>query len=469
MKRVCLCAGRFRRRNRLVRIGILVWLGAFGAFHTVQAQDRQDDSSLAAGIDEVVAPYLQAKDFQGVIGVHREGQAPLILPYGFASIELNVPHQSDGEFMIGSVSKQFTAAAILRLEETGLLGTEDTIDAYLPDFPQASSITIEQLLTHTAGVGDIYSLREFGLTGGHGGTFPAVISALARSDFSHPPGQGYAYSNGGYALLAAVIEEVSGVSYGDYLRRTFFEPLGMMNTGHDQPGPARRGRVSGYDPWGKDQLTPAIPISSAFSTGSGSLWSSAEDLLLWSSALHNGEVLSVESYRKFTRDYGNGYGFGVSGFKRFGRNVIGHDGRISGFASDLARYVDEGLSVVVLSNVQSVARDEVRRLVAAVAMGEELGRGTARSFLNEPSTPLSDLVGVYSFGPGFRVAITTQDGRLLARANEGGTSELVPLTEGRWFSRMLYATVRFERDTEGIVNRLVWGEGKGAPVGTKVR
>ena len=159
----------------------------------------------------------------------------------------------------------------------------------------------------------------------------------------------------------------------------------------------------------------------------------------------------------------------MSVFKRFGRDVVGHDGRISGYASDLASYVDEGVTVVVLSNVQSVARDEVRRLVAAAVLGEEIQEGTSRAFLDEPSGPLSDLVGVYSFGPGFRVTISTLDGRLLARANEGGTSELVPLSEGRWFSRMLYATVRFERDDEGMVDRLVWGEGEGAPAGTRVR
>lgn len=456
-------------RNRVVRSGIFALAGVLGTLGTLHAQHRELDPSLVSRVDAIVAPFLQARDFQGVVGIHREGWDPLILSYGLASVELGSPHEPAGEFMIGSVSKQFTAAAILRLEEDGLLSTENSINHYLPDFPQADVITIEQLLTHTSGVGDIYSLREFGQTKGQGGNFTEVVDALARLAFTHPPGQGYAYSNGGYALLAAIIEDVTGLSYGAYLDRSFFEPLGMTSTTQDRPGPARRNRVPGYDPWGKAQLSPAIPISRAYSTGSGSLWSSAEDLLTWASALHSGRVLSDESYEKLSRDYGNGYGFGVSIFQRFERSVIGHDGRISGYASDLARYIEEGLTVVILSNVQSVARDEIRRLVAAAVLDEDYEIPEVRSFLDDPPMPLSDLVGVYSFGPGFRVTISSADGRLLARANEGGTSELVPLSDTQWFSRMLYAVVRFERGGDGSVSRLLWGPGADAPVGKRMR
>jgi CubicO group peptidase (beta-lactamase class C family) len=129
-----------------------------------------DTLTLEARIDEIVAPYLDARDFQGVIGVERDGARPLILPYGLASVELEVPHSANDLFMIGSVSKQFTAVAVLLLEEEGLLSTDDAVSRYLPDFPQGGRITVEQLLTHTSGVQDIYSLAEFGESGGQGGT-----------------------------------------------------------------------------------------------------------------------------------------------------------------------------------------------------------------------------------------------------------------------------------------------------------
>ncbi len=427
------------------------------------------EPSIKARIDAIVEPYLDAGDFMGVVGVQWDGKAAQILPYGFASVELQAPHRADSVFMIGSVSKQFTAVAVLVLEELGALTTADTVSRHLPSFPHGDAITIEQLLTHTSGVVDIFSLDSFGETAGRAGTFEELIVDLGGEDLSFVPGSGYAYSNGGYALLAAVIEKASGETYGDFLQSRFFAPLGMSDTAHDEPGPAVLSRVPGYDPWGRTGLSPTIPWVEAFTTGSGSLWSSAGDLLKWSTALHGGRVLSAASYAKLTRNYGRGYGFGVSVFERFGRPVIGHDGRIAGYASDLARYVDDRATIVVLSNVQSVVRDEIRRLLAAVVFGEEYTVPETRELAEPSPNRLAELVGVYSFGPGFEVSITESDGRLLARANQGGHSELVPTAAGDWFSRMLYATVRFGRSEEGEVDRLIWGAGEGAPSGRKVR
>ena len=326
--------------------------------------------ALRSQIDQVVAPYVAAADFQGVVGVQRDGHAPLIVPYGLASVELEVPHRPTDIFMIGSVSKQFTAVAILLLEQDGALRTDDPVGRHLPTFGHGDEITIEQLLTHRSGVADIYSLERFGATAGQGGTFAQVIADLGQMELTHPPGSAYAYSNGGYAVLAAVIERASGAAYGEFLERRLFAPLGMASTAHGGPTSSVKNRVPGYDPWGRAQLAPVVPASTAYNTGAGSLWSSADDLLTWTSALHTGRVLSDRAYAKLIRDYGDEYGYGVSVFQRFGRDVVGHDGRIAGFASDVARYLADRLTVVVLSNVQSVARDEVRRWVAAAALGE---------------------------------------------------------------------------------------------------
>ena len=431
-------------------------------------QETMVTPGLAAEINRIVTPYIVAGDFMGVVAVQRDGEAPLIVPYGLASVELSVPHRATDIFMIGSVSKQFTAVAILLLEQEGMLKTSDTVSRYLPDLGHGEQITIEQLLTHTSGVADIYSLESFGETAGREGTFKAIIGELGRTELSHRPGSAYVYSNGGYALLAAIIERASAISYGGYLARQIFDPLGMTSTSHDKQGPAVEKRVPGYDPWGRDGLTSVAPTSAAYTTGSGSLWSSAADLLIWTSALHGGRLLTAASYEKLTRDYGHGYGYGVSVFKRFERDVVGHDGRLAGYASDVARYLEDRITVVVLSNVQSVARDEIRRSVAAAVFGESFAMPEKQMFLDQQQHALDELVGVYSFGPGFEVSVSESDGRLLARANEGGYSELVPSSDEEWFSRMLYATVRFGRDEAGLIDRLIWGRGDQAPAGRQL-
>ncbi len=432
-----------------------------------QYRFRRSGSQLAGQVAKIVAPYETARDFMGVVGVQRLGAAPLLAPSGYASMELEVPHGPDGIFMIGSISKQFTAVAVLLLEEDGRLSTDDPVGMHVDEFAALPDVSIHQLLTHTGAVTDIYSLARFGNSGGQVGTFDEVIADLAEAGLTGEPGAGYAYSNGGYALLAAAIERVSGMSYGEFLERRLFQPLGLSSMASDAPGPAVPGRVPGYDPWGTSDLIPAPTVAPGFLVGSGSLWSSTADLLQWALALHGGEILAPDSYAKLVTDHGNGYGYGVSVFTRFGRATIGHDGRVSGYASDLAYYPEEDLVIAVLGNVQSVARDEIRRLVAGAVFGEELEVPKSRQFATAIES-LDELVGRYSFGPGFVVSVSESDGRLMARANEGGSSELVPLGDSVWFSRMLYATVRFERNSDGAVDRLVWGTGANAPAGERL-
>jgi CubicO group peptidase (beta-lactamase class C family) len=437
---------------------------------SASAQDAATNPRLVTEIDRVVSPYVEAGDFMGVVAVQYDGGDPVVRHYGLASLELGVPHEAADIFLIGSISKQFTAAAILLLEQDGRLKTTDPVSLHLPEFKPAAPITIEQLLTHTSGVADVYSLKRYSATRGQGGTFEDVVADLGATELTHQPGSVYAYSNGGYSVLAAVIEQASGLAYGDYLRDRIFRPLGMSSSAHDEPGPFVMYRVSGYDPWGKSGWTHVLPPAEAYTRGSGSIWSSAEDLLAWNSALHGGRVLADSSYQKLVRDYGYQYGYGVSVFQRFGRDVIGHDGRVTGFSSDAARYLDERLTVVILSNVQSVARDRIRRSVAAVTLGEAISERQPPALADRASVAaLAELEGVYSFGPRFEVSIREENGRLLARANEGSDSELVPTEDGDWFSRVLYATVRFERDEEGQVDRLVWGAGEQAPVGHRSR
>ncbi len=452
--------------GKLVTLWVLAVISTACSAHP-PAAIAPDESDLGSRIESVVSPYVRAGDFMGVIGIGKDGEPALILPFGQASVELEVPHTSESVFMIGSVSKQFTAVAILLLEEDGRLSTSDKVSVHLPDFPHGEKITIDQLLTHTAGIVDVYSLDSFGATQGQSGTFEAVIEEIGQWPLTSTPGSIFQYSNGGYSLLAAIIEAAAEADYGDFLHARIFAPLGMRSASHDQPRPAMPDHVPGYDPWGTDLLAPATKISPAFLKGSGSLWASAMDLLKWSEGLHSGKLLRPDSYRKFITADKSSYAYGVSVFTRFGRKTIGHDGRVSGYASDLARYVDAVTTVVILSNVQSVSRDSIRSQVAAAVFAEEYPIPDEREFA-APPVGLGDYTGAYDFGPGFTVFVEERDGRLMAAANRGGWSELIPLANGMWFSRMLYATVHFQRADSGMVTRLIWGSGEGAPSGKRL-
>ncbi len=465
---------RTRRSARLRRallclllIGTGSWVG--GAEREDPERDTRTQDRVAR-IDAAIAPFVAANDFMGVVGYRFDGRPPVLLHYGQAQVELDVPHRPDGIFRIGSISKQVTAVAILLLEQDGRLAIDDRVSRYLPAFKPDDDLRIEQLLLHTSGVVDIYDLDSFARSAGALGRFDAVLEELAARPLTHAPGSAYAYSNGGYAVLAAIVERVSGMPYGRFVETRIAVPLGLMSLRHVEDGDVRSGRVQGYEPLGIDGLRPAGPVAAAFLIGSGSLEADAADLLAWTTAIHSGRLLSAASHEDFIRDHGNAYGYGISVFRRFDRPAIGHDGRVAGFSSDAARYPDDGLSVVVLGNVQSVARDDIRRIVAAAALDVEIDPGTPPGDLRPvpASIDLRSLVGAYGFGPNLTVSIDARDGAVYARANRGAETELIYRGDGRWFSRMLYTTVRFGRDADGRVDRLIWGESDGAPVGPRL-
>ena len=429
------------------------------------AQPPQDD--LQANLATALAPYLAAQDFMGVVAIGNDGRPPTIVARGSRELGSTRLHDADSAFLIGSISKQFTAVAILLLAEDGDVDLTVPVSRYWPGFPRADEFTVHQLLTHTAGVADVYSLPGLQAADAWQKSLQDVVDELADAGPAGAPGEGFAYSNGGYTLLAAIIERVSGMSYGEFLERRVFAPAGLESTWHTPPRTEQARQATGYVPAGIDELAEVRPPANAYLVGSGSLWSTAGDLLRWAEALHNGRVLSDASYRQMTRDHGAEYGYGVSVFSRLGRDVIGHDGRVSGFASDLASYVNDGLHVVVLSNVESVARDEIRVRIAAATLGLPVPEPSVREFANGVVAP-ADAVGSYAFGPNLTVHVSIDSDRLLARANAGAASELVPLTNGHWFSRMLYTEVCFGRGDDDVVTGLLWGCGETGPVGQRI-
>ena len=414
-----------------------------------------------------VQPYVERGDFRGVIGVKRDGHPARLLAFDQGGARAEMDGLVDREYMIGSISKQFTAVAILLLAEDGRLTTDDTISEHLPGARQHDRVTIRHLLTHTAGVVDTYSLPSYARTRGESGAPADVVAELLSHDLLFEPGESYQYSNGGYVLLAAIVERVSGQEFGQFLEARLFAPLALRRTHHGNAHEDNHRPISGYQPAGIDDVAQQHLQSPAYTAGAGSLWSTASDLLAWSEALHSGALLTRSSYAQLTRDYGHGYGMGISVFERFGRSTLGHDGRIAGYASDLARYSDEGVSIVVLSNIESAARDQVRVAAAASLFGETVEPAVLPVLTGGPGQH-DGLAGNYAFGPGFVVYVRVSNGQLLARANNGGESELLPTNRDGWFSRMLYANVCFVRDEAGVASELRWGCTDNAPVGRRI-
>lgn len=303
------------------------------------------------------------QDFSGpdtpgaVVMIIKDGAIVFEKAYGFQSLEMHIPCTPQTNFRLASLTKQFTATSILLLVEQGKLSLEDSITRYFPEFPAyGRSITIEQLLTHTSGLIDYEDVIPEGTTLQL--TDRDVLNMLRKQDHTNfSPGKEFRYSNSGYALLALVIEAVSGQSYPAFLQHHIFEPLGMTTSlayvagvaeiPHRAYGYARG--ANGWEP--SDQsLTSAV-------LGDGGIYSSVADLFKWDQALYGEKLVSEKMKRKaFTAhsadsDFdGSGYGFGWYIGKRNGIADLWHYGSTCGFSSRIHRFPDKRLTVIVLTN-----------------------------------------------------------------------------------------------------------------------
>jgi D-alanyl-D-alanine carboxypeptidase len=300
--------------------------------------------------------------FRGAVLVGINGRIELEKGYGFADQEWKVPNSPATRFRIASMTKQFTAACILLLQERGRLNVHDPISKYLANLPAAwQSITIHQLLTHTSGIPDYTDAPGMNELFRTGATPQQMIDLVADTPLLFKPGSKFSYTNTGYILLGMTIEKLSGESYAAFLAANIFTPLGMADSGYDEASAILSRRASGYDR--KDgQLINADFIDMSIPYAAGGIYSTVEDLYRWNEGLANGKLLSAESLREMFAEYPETaslhghygyqghYGYGVGVIERFDRTLYYHGGGVTGFSSYILRFPSEHICIVVLSN-----------------------------------------------------------------------------------------------------------------------
>ena len=404
-------------------------------------------------INTYIQSYVKTNDFSGCILITANDSTLYDSCFGYADMEKDKLNSPNTRFKIGSISKQFTAAAILRLEEMGKLATGDTLSKYFPENKIANDITLEHLLTHSSGVQDIYSIPGFNRLSDKNLSISDLTERVLDLPLAFAPGTSYQYSNGGYALLAVIIEKVSGMDYGAFLKQELFDTLEMQDTGHGDIDEL----ATGYEPLDYEELRVTDYLDPELLKGSGSLYSTTSDLLKWIKSIKTRSLLSKYSYGKFMKDYGNNYGLGISVYRSFDHSVFGHDGRINGYIADYLHYQEPDISIIITGNIQTGVADFLRRDLAAIVFEKNyVSRAKSGKPESDPNLKMTDISGTYAFGPNFKVYISLQEDRYMARANEGGSSEMVLLQDGSYFNRTLYATIRFERNDSDEITKMIW-------------
>ncbi|MCB9150228.1 MAG: beta-lactamase family protein [Caldilineaceae bacterium] len=324
----------------------------------------------AAHLDpKALEPILDAANFHGAIMVAHRGKPLYAAARGFANIEWGIPNSIDTKFRIGSITKQFTAMAILILQERGLLSVNDVVAAHWAAAPTDwENITLHQLLTHTSGLMHSWALPEFTETM----AVPTTLDATLKRFFSRPllfaPGTEFAYSGVGYFLLAKLIEEVAGMPYDDFLQMAIFTPLGMQETGPDVPEAIIPKRAMGYQRDEDDVVRNAPALYTPVCTGGGHLYSTVQDLVRWDWALTQGQLISRESYTAYYRPERENYAYGWRVGVVEGHRWVSHSGGLPGASAFNQRFLDDQLDIVLLTNLTPRTWEGIPRTIARMVL-----------------------------------------------------------------------------------------------------
>jgi len=381
--------------------------------------------------------------------------------YGFADVEKKTPITPETRFRIGSVTKQFTAAAILKLAEEGKLAIGDPLAKYFPDVPNAQSITLRHLLTHTSGLHSYTDRPDFSSEVTTPIAPADLIASIQKDTPEFAPGTNFKYCNSGYFLLGEIVAKVSGKSLADYLRTTFFEPLGLKNTGIYVNATPPPGVALGYAVT-NGLATPALDWDMSWAGGAGAIDSTVGDLFRWTEALHGGRVVNAGSLKAMTTPNplppgvnGLNYGFGlvVSEFQRL--PAIWHNGGLEGWSSNLVWLPDQKVTLVALAN----ARPPAPGLLPAV-ITQEFTEHFLAGEIAKLAPPVEDksvdpksypaYAGRYDYRDAI-LAVTVQDDRLYAQLTGQAKYEIFPRAADEFFWKVTDASVRFLRNDKGEV------------------
>jgi CubicO group peptidase (beta-lactamase class C family) len=430
-------------------------------FVCLASGQKVTDSHVASQLEAYLKPFAETGNFMGAVLVARKGRVLFRHAYGMANYELQVPNSPATRFHIASVSKPFTAIAILQLEEQGRLSVSDPVARFIPDFPNGDRIKLEHLLTHTSGIHNVNDLPDYDTFARSPHTVEQLVAKFSNLPLDFEPGSDYHYSNSNYNLLALILEKMSGESYGDYVRKHILDPAGMQNTGHN--GEALQLislAASGYEPAGINSYEKAPYLDWSNKTGNGSLYSTVDDLYQFDRALNTDTLLKAATRQRYFVE-GRGNRFGWFNRKRGARRVMSSNGRSPGFTAQLDRFPDDDVTVIVLSNsYATVSQDPIAAGLAAIVFGEQPEKPPVLRAAVIPPSTLVSYVGHYQYGPDYfipnaKFTLVVDSSSLRLQLGSFRTP-LVPLSATEFLERNFLGKVVFSLGAGGKVDGMTY-------------
>lgn len=380
----------------------------------LSAQEKQSK------IDELIKAYSQVNKFNGTALVTVRGEVIYKNAIGYSDAAKQKENNLKSIFPIGSLTKTFTAAMILKLAENNKLSLQDPLTKYFPEFLPGKDITIEHLLTHTSGVYE--SLRN-----------PAyradmetdkkintneIMGYFIDQPLDFKPGTQFSYSNSGYNLLGIIIEKVTGLSYNKALEKYIFKKFNLNHTGFDYKTLSNSNKTTGYSYLSPTRHVEVKPGNPMLLYSSGALYSTVDDLNKWYAVLKNNKFISQESFKKAIQDHLGGYGYGWFIDSRYDKKIISHGGNVEGSTSCFIMEPENDISIILLNNITSTKLEQIGNSILAILLDKPYKLPKPKTAIQLDENTLSQYIGKYTISDDFIVSISNEEGQLYFQENQ---------------------------------------------------
>lgn len=398
-------------------------------FFILHAQPETQTSSQKTfqKLDEYLVSAANIFKFNGTALVAEKGKILLQKGYGYKSFSNNSLNNSNSIYEIGSLTKPFTAAIIVKLQEEGELSIHDKLNKYFPSLKNGEKITIENLLTHTSGLKnytDIIGPEDSAII-----TNPVpkerILDIFQNKPLEFKPGTKFSYCNSGYFLLGMIIEKVTGTKYEQVVRNRIFDPLNMKNSGFDFKNLKDTAKTQGYSVLNKYNKIESISVDSTVYYSAGAMYSTTGDLYNWAKAIAEKKLLTEDSWKQIFTPFKNSYGYGWYIDSLIGKSCIRHEGGFLGFMSDFYYYPQEDVSIILLTNEGNYGESLLPIIMglSAIVFNLPYHNWVAQTGEKADEATLQQYVGVYTTDGKVKIYVTVKDGQLYA---EGNSKQSIP-------------------------------------------
>ena len=421
-------------------------------------------------LDTILTAYARLYKFNGSALIAKNGKIILNRGYGYRNAANKVLNNENTVYQLGSITKQFTSAIILKLQEEKKLNIQDKLSKYFPAYPKGDSITIEQLLSHTSGIYSYTNDQNFMATEVSKSSSREKMMALFKDkplDFS--PGTGWNYSNSGYSLLGYIIEIVTNKPYEQVVHEYIFTPLKMVHSGFNFTDLKTGEKATGYFKLDNTNAAIAPIVDSSVSFSAGAIYSTTGDLFLWHKALEANSILTKAEQDKAYTPVRNKYGYGWNIDSVEGKRRVAHSGGIHGFTTNIARVPEDDLCIILLSNASDRSLEEITNTVFSSLYNKPYDLPKEKIIIKVAEATLQQYIGEYEIRPDLHVMMSIKNGELIAAPTGQPESVISATKEDFFFVKEQDIQIEFTRNHKKEVTGFILYQGGAKITCKKIR